>query len=151
MEPFLLKLGDQTDRTTKQMLQQLIYKRLKYNRYKKTHFFVFTTAFLYGFLIFYFIYKTSIQPFHYSLLDTFSVFFQKSHTFILTFIGIVLFGAIKIIFEKKEKAEKEYHDLRCEIIEKSKDLWKGENWDQRHIVFEQMKKIYNINLYHKSK
>ncbi|MBS4176481.1 DUF2663 family protein [Lederbergia citrea] len=151
MEPFLVKLGDHTDQTTKQMLQNLIVKKVKYTRYKRAHFLIMFTAFLFAFIVFYFIYKTAIEPNSYSLLDLFSVFVREGNFFVLTFIAFFLFGSVKIIFEKKEKAEKEYHALRCEIIEKSKDLWKGENWKQRHKVFEQMKKKYDINLYHQSK
>lgn len=151
MESFLINLDGHTDQTTKQMLQHLIEKKLKYNRYKNIHFIVFSTAILYGFFIFYFIYKTGIEPYSYSMLDAFSVLIEKSHFLMLIVIAFVLFGSVKIIFEKKEKSEKEFHALRCEIIEKSKDLWKGESWKERHKIFEQMKKNYDINLYHESK
>ncbi|MGW9606608.1 DUF2663 family protein, partial [Heyndrickxia sporothermodurans] len=39
----------------------------------------------------------------------------------------------------------------CEIIDRSKDLWKNEAWKSRNVVFEMMKEKYNINLYHESK
>jgi hypothetical protein len=59
---------------------------------------------------------------------------------------------MNIFREKKEKAEKEFHALRCEIIDKSKDLWKKEeSWTSRHLVFEMMKKTFDINLYHENK
>jgi len=151
MEPFLVELGDHTDQTTKQMLQNLIDKRIKYNRYKNIHFLLLTTAFVFGFFVFYFFYNTTIESSSSNILDMFSLFIKKNHFLTLFFIAFTLFGSVKVIFEKKEKSEKEYHALRCEIIEKSKNLWKGDKWNQRHRVFEQMKKKYDINLYHQSK
>ncbi|MBS4199532.1 DUF2663 family protein [Bacillus sp. FJAT-49732] len=151
MEQFLVDLGEHTDQTTKQMLQNLIDKRMKYNRYKYIHFLLLTTAFVFGFFVFTFFYKISIQTSSSNMLDMFSLFVRKNHLLTLFFIAFALFGSVKVIFEKKEKSEKEYHALRCEIIEKSKNLWKGDKWIQRHMVFEQMKKKYDINLYHESK
>jgi len=151
MEQFLVDLGDHTDQTTKQMLQNLINKRIKYNRYKNLHFLMLTTAFVFGLFVFYFFYRTTIETSTNSILDTFSIFIKKNHFLTLFFVAFTLFGSVKVIFEKKEKYEKEYHALRCEIIDKSKDLWKDDKWKQRHRVFEQMKNKYDINLYHQSK
>ena len=65
---------------------------------------------------------------------------------------IGLFGLMNVFRQKRDKAEKEFHLLRCEIIDKSKDLWgKEDQWKNRHIVFEMMKKNYDINLYHENK
>jgi adenylate kinase len=65
---------------------------------------------------------------------------------------IVGFGAMNLLKQQKEKKEKEYQELRCEIVDRSKDLWKKEEeWKNRHIVFEIMKKQYDINLYHEKK
>ncbi|MCR2820264.1 YpbF family protein [Lederbergia panacisoli] len=151
MEAFLVDLGNHTDQTTKQMLQNLINKRIKYNRYKNIHFLLLSFAFLFGFFVFSLFYKATIETSTNSVLDTFSILVKRNHFLTLFFIAFTLFGSVKVIFEKKEKSEKEYHALRCEIIEKSKDLWKGDKWNQRHRVFEQMKKKYDINLYHQSK
>ncbi|KAA6451645.1 DUF2663 family protein [Bacillus swezeyi] len=54
--------------------------------------------------------------------------------------------------KKEEKAEGEYHKLRCEIIQKSTDLWpQPEMWKSRETVFKIMKQQYDINLYFESK
>ena len=67
-------------------------------------------------------------------------------------ISIIGFGAMNLLKQEKEKKEKEYQELRCEIVDRSKDLWKKEEeWKNRHIVFELMKKKYDINLYHEKK
>ncbi|MEW8986220.1 MAG: DUF2663 family protein, partial [Bacillus sp. (in: firmicutes)] len=62
------------------------------------------------------------------------------------------YGLMNLFRNKRDKAEKEFHALRCEIIDKSKDLWrKEEAWSNRHLVFEMMKKNYDINLFHENK
>lgn len=149
MEPFLIQ-SNYTDPTTKQMLQSLINKKLKYNKYKVAHFLLFSTTMLFGFFTFYLFYKT-ISKLSYSVYDAFSAVLNTDYFLYLLFIVFALFGGVKIIYEKKEKLEIEFHNLRCEIIDKSKDLWKEENWKQRHTIFEQMKAKYDINLYHESK
>jgi hypothetical protein len=66
--------------------------------------------------------------------------------------AIGLYGYMVLIKKKLDKAEKEFQLLRCEIINKSKQLWeKEEEWKNRHKVFEMMKKNYDINLYHENK
>ena len=51
-----------------------------------------------------------------------------------------------------DKAEKEFHALRCEIVDRSKDLWKREEvWRERHKIFNVLKENYGINLYHENK
>ena len=59
---------------------------------------------------------------------------------------------MNVLKQQKDKKEKEYQELRCEIVNRSKDLWKKEeHWKNRHIDFEAMKKTYDINLYHEKK
>ena len=76
---------------------------------------------------------------------------QETNLYFLVAAG-GLFGLMNLLKAKREKAEKEFHALRCEIIDKSKDLWKKEDeWKNRHLVYETMKKHYDINLYHENK
>lgn len=149
MEPFLLKM-DHTDQTTKHILQSLINKKLKYNRYKNAYFILFSSSLLFSLFAFFMMYRET-SHISYTVFDAFSTILNKDIFLYLLFIAFVLLGSVKIVHEKKEKLEKEFHDLRCEIIDKSKDLWKNDNWHKRHIVFEYMKKKYDINLYHESK
>lgn len=151
MELFLHHLDDHTDMATKQMLQQLINKKRKFNRYKFTHFLLLSAAALYSLVVFYVVYHLIDQLYLSSVFDLFTFIISKNHLLFVMFIAACLFGSVKIFFERKEKAEKEFHDLRCEIIEKSKDLWKDESWTNRHRVFELLKEKYDINLYHESK
>jgi len=85
------------------------------------------------------------------MFATFSGIAASPFQMFLLLCAAALWGMSKIWFDKREKAEKEFHALRCEIIDKSKDLWKGESWKERHKVFEMMQKEFDINLYHENK
>lgn len=111
---------------------------------------IYATA-IYGLFVLYLLYSQLIQPYTHSILDVFSNFLANSYLLYVLLCGFLLIGSVKISLEKKEKAEKEFHDLRCEIIEKSKDLWKSDGWGQRHKIFSYLKSTYDINLYHVSK
>ena len=67
-------------------------------------------------------------------------------------LTIISYGSMNVLKQQKDKKEKEYQELRCEIVDRSKDLWKKEEeWKNRHLVFEIMKNKYDINLYHEKK
>ncbi|MGO4888214.1 DUF2663 family protein [Anaerobacillus sp. MEB173] len=60
------------------------------------------------------------------------------------------FFQVHMMDRKYEKAEKEFEELRTEIIERSSELWSDpEQWNNRHIVYEVFKETYDINLYHR--
>ncbi|MEK5523357.1 DUF2663 family protein [Heyndrickxia sp. FSL W8-0423] len=140
-----------TDQATKQMLQNLVDRKLKFDRLKQRHIILLWISVLYSFTCLYFLYYFILEPYSYSFADIFSIIVGENNHLFFLFIAIGTFGATKVLYEKKEKAEKEYHELRCEIIDRSKDLWKNEAWKSRNVVFEMMKEKYNINLYHESK
>ncbi|TYR82559.1 DUF2663 family protein [Priestia megaterium] len=88
--------------------------------------------------------------------SSFSSFFDfmLGRTWHLLLIIIVISSYFKIVqvHKKCEKAEKEFHELRCEIIKKSKDLWPtSEEWKGRKDIYHMMKKEYDINLYYENK
>lgn len=150
MEPFLQK-NVHTDMATKQMLQHLIDKKRKFNKLKKRHYGFTLILAAYMILLLY-----CLSSFHSragQALGTDIIFLIANRSDFLGFAILLagLMGALKILFDKKEKAEKEFHELRCEIIDRSKDLWKGEAWQQRHYIYEAMKRHYDINLYHETK
>ena len=63
-----------------------------------------------------------------------------------------MYGGMLYYKKKMDKAEKEFHALRCEIIDRSKDLWKNDvAWKNRHILFNKFKDLYDINLFHENK
>lgn len=145
-------LNDHTDLAAKQMLQNVIERKRKFDATEKNLLVTRAiTLILLGLFLFY-IWFFIVKATNYSFSSSISIFFNHSlHLFILLLISSG-FGANIYLDKKKEKAEKEYHDLRCEIIKKSIDLWpQPEKWDYRLDVFEMMKSKYDINLYHESK
>ncbi|MEH7441734.1 YpbF family protein [Bacillus sp. JJ1122] len=152
MEPEITKLDDRTDHATKKMLNNLIDRKRKFDKYKSRHLLsVWITIGLIT-LYFYYLYVTVMQPYSYSFAEIFSVYVQNSANLYFLILTVGTYGLMILLKEKREKAEKEYHALRCEIVDRSKDLWKKEEeWKNRHVVFEMMKKAYDINLYHENK
>lgn len=151
MTKLLYGLDDHTDEATRKMIQHLIKKKKKFDHYQSLHFFLLSFFILYCLTFLLIVYTVIIIPNEYSVIEVISSFLGTSYIMFLFMISVLLFGAIKIYYEKKEKAEAEYHDLRCEIIEKSQDLWKEKYWHDRHLFFDQLKKEYDINLYYESK
>jgi hypothetical protein len=150
MESTILSLK-QTDQATKQMLQNLVNRKIKFDRLKQQHILLLTISVFYSFGCLYFLYYRILEPYSYSFSEIFSILVGDNTHLLFIFLAIGLFGATKVLYDKKEKAEKEYHELRCEIVDRSKDLWKNDAWASRYIVFEIMKAKFNINLYHESK
>jgi len=152
MEPEIMNLDDRTDHATKKMLNNLIDRKRKFDRYKSRHLLsVWITIGLIT-VYFYYLYITVMKPYSYSFAEIFSVYVQNSANLYFLVLTVGTYGLMILLKEKREKAEKEYHALRCEIVDRSKDLWKKEEeWKNRHVVFEIMKKTFDINLYHENK
>jgi hypothetical protein len=151
MEP-ILSLDERTDPATKQMLQNVVKKKRKFDKYKFSHnLSIVVTLVLTSWFLSYF-YQLIGKYSSNSFLDIFSIFLsdQKNLLFLLTLTGVYV--GMNVLKKQREKFEKEFHGLRCEIVDRSKDLWKKEEeWKNRHVVFEMMKKEYDINLYHENK
>lgn len=152
MESSIKLLDNRTDDATKQMLQKVVERKRKFDKFKLRHLIVMWTTIFIAFLYFIYLYYSVMAPYSYSFASMFSVFVKNSANLYLLVIVVGLYGLMNLLREKREKAEKEYHAIRCEIIDKSKDLWKKEDeWKNRHTVFEMMKANYDINLYHENK
>lgn len=151
MEEIWKTLDEQCDEATKVMIQHLIEKKKKYDHYKNTHFFVLTVLILYCLTLLFLSYTLIIVPNDYSIMNSITTLLGSNKLIFLFLLAFLLFGASKFYFEKKEKSEAEYHDLRCEMIDKSHEIWKEEHWADRHLVFDEVKKHYDINLYFESK
>lgn len=151
MEKAIKNLENWTDQATKEMLQNVVKRKRKFDKYEKRHLFVLWIT-IFGFLIYgIYLYISVYQPNSYSAADVLSTFVTNSNNMLYLFMLFGLVGYMNVLKKKVDKYEKEYHALRCEIIDKSTDLWKGEGWEKRHLVFEMMKKEYDINLYHENK
>ena len=152
MESSIKMLDERTDQATRKMLQKVVERKQKYDRLESRHLIVMWSTILISFFYFIYLYYYLFQPYSYSFSAIFSSYVnQSSNLYLLIFI-IGLYGYMNLIRGKRDKAEKEFHALRCEIIDKSKDLWKKEDeWKNRHIVFEMMKENFDINLFHENK
>lgn len=152
MDKPILMLDEKTDHATKVMLQNVVKRKRKFDEYCKKHLYTMWLTLICASVYFVYLYQTVVFPYSYSFSKMFSAFIQNSfHLFALIFL-MGLFGYMNLLKEKRDKAEKEFHALRCEIIDKSKDLWHtDEAWNERHRVFDMMQKNYDINLYHENK
>nr|WP_246421507.1 DUF2663 family protein [Texcoconibacillus texcoconensis] len=51
---------------------------------------------------------------------------------------------------KLDKAEKDFDELREDIIDRLSDIWDTEeNWKEKHKLFQELKNDYDINLFYK--
>ncbi|MGG5253762.1 DUF2663 family protein [Neobacillus sp. SM06] len=152
METPILLFDDKMDKATKKILENVIKRKKKFDKYKQRHNLAIWGTFILAFIYINYLYFTIAKVYSYSFAAMFSAFVQDSNNLIFLFITIGMYGWMNLLKEKMDKAEKEFHELRCEIVERSKDLWgTEEEWKNRHVVFEQMKKIFDINLYHQKK
>lgn len=152
METSIKMLDDRTDHATKKMLANVVAKKRKFDGLKSRHQLSIMVFLLVATIYFLYIFNSVIEPHAYSMYEVFSVYVASSINLYGLAATAGLFGLMNLLKNKKEKAESEFHALRCEIIDKSKDLWKKEDeWKNRHLVFEMMKDLYDINLYHENK
>ncbi|RFU69067.1 YpbF family protein [Bacillus sp. V59.32b] len=152
MEPSILLLDGHTDQATKKMLQNVIERKRKFDKAKRNHLISIWVSLGMAAILLLYIYFYIARPYSYSFFAMFSAFVDQSNHFIFLVVTIGLYGYMNLLKTKRDKAEKEYQGLRCEIVDRSKDLWKQEGaWQNRHKVFEMMKNNYDINLYHENK
>ena len=153
MDPVIIQLDDNlTDQATKRMLQNVVDRKRKFEALKKKHYWTTIAALALGFFLLVYVYYFYIEPYSYSLFDVLMKFVADTKSFIYCAAAIGADGYMLILKKELDKAEKEYHALRCEIVDRSKDLWKQEKaWKARHHIFDIMKREYDINLYHENK
>lgn len=152
MEELIRKLDHLTDETTKEMLQKLVEKKKKFEMMKYRHISIMWLTIFFTFIYFLWLYKHLAIPYGHSFALMFSMFLEKIFNLYALIFMVASFGFMNVMKQKKDKSEKEYHELRCEIIDKSKDLWKKEEeWKNRHTVYYMMKEKYDINLFHETK
>lgn len=57
---------------------------------------------------------------------------------------------VNLAKKKLDKAEEEYDSLRYEIIERAEEIWNTEElWKERDLLYDELKKKFDVNLYHK--
>lgn len=147
-----MMLDERTDQATRKMLQKVVERKQKFDKLTFWHLMIMWGTIIIAFGYFIVLYYTLFKPYSYSFATVFSVYVNNSNHLFMLMIVLGLFGLMNVFRQKRDKAEKEFHLLRCEIIDKSKDLWSNKDeWKNRHLVFEMMKKNYDINLYHENK
>ncbi|MFD1738590.1 DUF2663 family protein [Bacillus salitolerans] len=152
MEKFIKDFNDLTDEPTKIMLQKVTEHKIKFDRYKKKLILCTWSSLFIFLLLFAYMNYFIIEPYSTNAEKMFVAIVHDSTLFGLFFLLLFLGGTGSYLKKKKDKAEKEYHDLRIEIIQKSPLQWKYPfGWDERSHVFRTMKNEKDINLYHESK
>jgi len=78
-------------------------------------------------------------------------FLNKPVHLVVLLLLFSIYWFMRFYQNKHEEAENEFHALRCEIIQKSADLWKSETeWRERYRIFEIIKQKYDINLFYEN-
>ncbi|WP_280768265.1 DUF2663 family protein [Salipaludibacillus daqingensis] len=75
-----------------------------------------------------------------------------SDPIVLVFMSVIGISFVHLQNKKFkfEKAEKDYDELKEDMIERASDIWSTpEQWMERSRIFEELKQTYDINLYHK--
>jgi hypothetical protein len=152
MEKFIKDFGTHTDEPTKVMLQNVFNHKKKFDKYKK-YLILCTWSSLFFFLIlFFYMNQFIIEPHASSAEKIFVAIVQDGFLFLIIGILIFLSGLGTYYKKKKDKHEKEYQDLRKEIVQKSPLQWRYPfDWEKRNEVFAKMKEVKDINLYHENK
>lgn len=141
-----------TDEATKQMLENVRKRKVKFDTAKRWHYLSIYSMLLFAFLFFSYFYFMIAKQYSYSFFAMFSASVSDTINISLLAGTVILYGAMNVLRQQKDKKEKEYQELRCEIVNRSKDLWKKEeHWKNRHVDFDVIKKTYDINLYHEKK
>jgi hypothetical protein len=148
----LIKELPYTDETTKVMLQELIEKKVKFDNAEKNHRYHVIISFGLAIILLYNVYQ-SLKHLDVLQLDILQMVFSQNHFDLIILILLILdFAWLKVAKGKLTKLETEFHQLRIEIADKSKDLWRSdEAWKGRNHVFSVLKDKYDINLYYESK
>ncbi len=79
-----------------------------------------------------------------------SVVVDEPFLLLLILLFCIAFFQIRFFDKKAAKAEKEFDELRFEVIERNTELWeKDQSWEMRERLYSFMKQEHDINLYHK--
>ena len=130
------------------LLQELVERKNVEKQYKgKSQSYGYILAFL----------LVSIGCFFWYELENSTSFFVNELSFrsvpmllLLIISCIVTYFQLRKFTKKSKKAEDEFESLRLEILDRSDELFEGQQqWESRHQVFKYLKEEYDINLYYK--
>lgn len=143
---------DCVDAATRQILQNLVDKKKKISKYSEKRFSAQIFTFITLLFLLMYIYITVIQ--HSSGNIGYIISSILSDSIHVVIILIITGGyATALYFKRKEdKAESEFHLLRCEVVRRSTDYWpQPKLWEKRYEVLNMMKNEFDINLFHEGK
>lgn len=93
----------------------------------------------------------SVVPYRFHFNSMITVLINNVNNYFFIALIVTFFYRMKFIEKKAESAEKEYNALRCEVIQRTEELWPdGERRQKRHLFLKEMKDKYNINLYYEN-
>lgn len=152
MDSQIQQLNELTDNVAKRMLQSVIDKKRKLDKInekeKKVRRMLLGCLALICLYIFLSFQQLSLITYR----AAFSFVLSSVSHLVMILVVFSLYYYLLQIRKKSEKTEKEFHDLRCEVIQKSPNLWgDAEKWEARQHVFSMMKKEYDVNLYYENK
>ncbi|MDQ0244275.1 putative membrane protein [Bacillus fengqiuensis] len=152
MDSQIQQLNELTDEVAKNMLQSIIDKKRKLDQInekeKQIRWLLLGCLALISLYVFFSFQQLSLITYR----AVFSFVLSSVSHLAMILIVFSLYYYLLQIRKKSEKTEKEFHDLRCEVIQKSPNLWgDAEKWEARQHVFSMMKKEYDVNLYYENK
>ncbi|MED1561274.1 hypothetical protein AJ85_13335 [Alkalihalobacillus alcalophilus ATCC 27647 = CGMCC 1.3604] len=75
---------------------------------------------------------------------------MDSSTIFLILLLVTGIFQVRYFQKKEKKAEKEFEELRFEMIDKSPEIWNDDiQWKKRHRFFKAIEKRHDINLFYK--
>ena len=93
----------------------------------------------------------SVVPYRFHFSSMITVLINNVYNYFFIALIVTFFYRMKFIEKKAESAEKEYNALRCEVIQRTEELWPDvESRQKRHLFLKEMKDKYNINLYYEN-
>ncbi|HWO95723.1 MAG TPA: DUF2663 family protein [Bacillus sp. (in: firmicutes)] len=152
MDSQIRQLNELTDEVAKHMLQSVIDKKRKLDQInekeKKIRWLLLGCLALICLYIFLSFQQLAFITYH----SVLSFLLSSVSHLVMILVIFSLYYYLLQVRKKSEKTEKEFHDLRCEVIQKSPDLWgDAEKWEARQHVFSMMKEEYDVNLYYENK
>lgn len=145
-------LKNHTDEPTKQMLDNLVERKRKFETYKNKCFRAqfFTFVLVMGFIVY--LYAFIIKPTGGQIDVVLHALFDGEYHIFFILLIVGGYATAQYYKKKEDKAETEFQNLRCEVIRKSAELWpQPTQWQKRHEVYSMMKQEFDINLFHESK
>lgn len=140
----------QISEVTRISLNELITRKQEKNRCQRAE--IKAVFFLMVMFIIFLLYTSIMKPTFLSYFTLGSLQMLASDPIMLLCGASMLFGFMQIQYysKKYKEADNDYESLRCELIDRSEELWPNtEQWNNRHLFFAFMNEEYDINLYFK--